>query len=75
MQKTNLPSNTIWREIADILLAVNRAYNKSDYIPCIAWGRNARFSQNLEVGTKSKSSRKSAIKRIWEKNMKTEHQK
>ena len=42
------------REISDILLAVNRAYNKSDYIPCIAWGRNARFSQNLEVGTKVK---------------------
>ncbi len=42
------------REIADILLAVNRAYNKSDYIPCIAWGRNARFCQNLEVGTQIK---------------------
>ena len=42
------------REIADILLAVNRAYNKSDYIPCIAWGRNARFSLNLEIGTKVK---------------------
>ena len=42
------------REIADILLAVNRAYNKSDYIPCIAWGRNARFCQNLEVGTEVK---------------------
>lgn len=42
------------REIADVLLAVNRAYNKSDYIPCIAWGRNARFSQNLEVGTEVK---------------------
>ena len=39
------------REIADILLAVNRAYNKSDYIPCIAWGRNARYCQNMEVGT------------------------
>ena len=38
------------REIADILLAVNRAYNKSDYIPCIAWGRNARYCQNLAVG-------------------------
>ena len=38
------------REIADILLAVNRAYNKSDYIPCIAWGRNARFCQTIEVG-------------------------
>ena len=42
------------REIADILLAVNRAYNKSDYIPCIAWGRNARFCQNLEVGSQVK---------------------
>ena len=39
------------REIADILLAVNRAYNKSDYIPCIAWGRNARFCEQLTVGT------------------------
>ena len=42
------------REIADLLLAVNRAYNKSDYIPTIAWGRNARFCQNLEVGTQVK---------------------
>lgn len=42
------------REIADILLAVNRAYNKSDYIPCIAWGRNARFCENMEVGTEVK---------------------
>src|SRR5699024_7773935 len=42
------------REIADLLLAVNRAYNKSDYIPSIAWGRNARFCQNLEVGTRVK---------------------
>lgn len=38
------------REIADILLAVNRAYNKSDYIPAIAWGRNARYCEKLEVG-------------------------
>ncbi len=38
------------REIADLLVAVNRAYNKSDYIPCIAWGRNARFVKNLPVG-------------------------
>lgn len=42
------------REIADVLLAVNRAYNKSDYIPTIAWGRNARFCQNIEVGTQVK---------------------
>ena len=38
------------REIADVLIAVNRAYNKSDYIPCIAWGRNARFVEGLTVG-------------------------
>ena len=38
------------REIADILIAVNRSYNKSDYIPCIAWGRNARFSKFFSVG-------------------------
>lgn len=38
------------REITDILLAVNRAYNKSDYIPSIAWGRNARFCENLIIG-------------------------
>ena len=40
------------REICDLLLAVNRAYNKSDYLPCIAWGRNARFVKDLPVGTK-----------------------
>ena len=38
------------REIADVLLAVNRAYGKSDYIPCICWGRNARFAGKLQVG-------------------------
>jgi len=40
------------REICDILVAVNRAYNKSDYIPCIAWGRNARFVKDIQVGQK-----------------------
>ena len=40
------------REICDMLVAVNRAYNKSDYIPCIAWGRNARFAKNLTVGSR-----------------------
>ncbi len=39
------------REIADILIAVNRPYGKSDYIPCIAWGRNARFASQFEVGS------------------------
>lgn len=40
------------REITDILIAVNRSYNKSDYLPCIAWGRNARFIKDLNVGDK-----------------------
>ena len=40
------------REICDVLLAVNRAYNKSDYLPCIAWGRNARFVRDLGIGEK-----------------------
>ena len=40
------------REIADVLLAVNRAYSKSDYIPCICWGRNARYAGKLPVGSR-----------------------
>ncbi len=42
------------REISDVLIAVNRSYKKSDYIPCILWGRNAKFSEKLDVGTKVK---------------------
>ena len=44
------------REIADVLIAVNRSYKKSDYIPCILWGRNAKFCEKLEVGTMVKLS-------------------
>ena len=40
------------REITDLLIAVNRAYNKSDYIPCIVWGRNARYAAGFAVGDK-----------------------
>ena len=40
------------REIADVLIAVNRTYGKSDYIPCITWGRNARYTGNLDAGTR-----------------------
>ncbi len=40
------------REIADLLIAVNRSYGKSDYIPCICWGRNARYVASFEVGTR-----------------------
>ena len=39
------------REIADVLIAVNRSYKKSDYIPCILWGRNAKFCETLDVGS------------------------
>lgn len=42
------------REIADVLLAVNRPYLKSDYIPCIAWGRNARYITSFEIGSRIK---------------------
>ena len=40
------------REICDVLVAVNRAYNKSDYLPCIAWGRNARYIKDAKIGAK-----------------------
>ena len=40
------------REIADLLLAVNRPYGKSDYIPCICWGRNAKYASTFQVGQK-----------------------
>lgn len=42
------------REITDIIVAVNRSYNRCDYIPCIAWGRNARFAEKLEIGSQVK---------------------
>lgn len=54
------------REIADILLAVNRPYGKSDYIPCICWGRNARYAQKFEVG---------GHLRIWGRIQSREYQK
>lgn len=54
------------REITDMLIAVNRPYNKSDYIPCIAWGRNARYSEKLQVGDRI---------RIWGRLQSREYQK
>ena len=54
------------REISDMLVAVNRAYNKSDYIPTIAWGRNSRFCQNLDVGDNIK---------VWGRLQSREYQK
>lgn len=49
-KEANYRTTPFGREITDMLIAVNRSYNKSDYIPCIAWGRNARYCENLEVG-------------------------
>ena len=54
------------REITDVLIAVNRSYNKSDYIPCIAWGRNARFCEKMLVGDHI---------RIWGRIQSREYQK
>ena len=54
------------REITDLLIAVNRAYNKSDYIPCIAWGRNARYCSSLAVGDNIK---------VWGRIQSREYQK
>ncbi len=54
------------REITDMLIAVNRPYNKSDYIPSIAWGRNARYSENLAVGDRIK---------VWGRIQSREYQK
>ncbi len=54
------------REITDVLLAINRAYNKSDYIPCIAWGRNARYSKRLNIGDNI---------RVWGRIQSREYQK
>lgn len=54
------------REISDMLVAVNRPYNKSDYIPTIAWGRNSRFCKDLEIGDNIK---------IWGRLQSREYQK
>lgn len=50
-KEPNYRETPLGREITDLLLAVNRPYRKSDYIPCIIWGRNARFAGNLNTGT------------------------
>ena len=47
----NYRKTPLGREITDVLIAVNRSYGKSDYIPCITWGRNARYMNKLQVGT------------------------
>ena len=61
------------REIADILLAVNRSYDKSDYIPCICWGRNAIYASSLEVGShlqmEGRIQSRKYVKKLDEKNV------
>lgn len=54
------------REISDILLAINRNYGKSDYIPCIAWGRNARYTNSFTLGENVK---------VWGRIQSREYQK
>ena len=56
------------REITDVLVAVNRTYRKSDYVPCILWGRNAKFCETLPVGTQVKLSGR-IQSRTYEKKM------
>lgn len=58
------------REITDVLIACNRAYNKSDYIPAIAWGRNARFVASLPVGSKVNLSGR-VQSRVYNKTLET----
>lgn len=61
------------RELADLLIAVNRPYGKSDYIPCICWGRNARFASGFEVGNHiqiwGRIQSREYLKRIGEKEI------
>ena len=61
------------REIADVLLVVNRSYGKSDYIPCICWGRNARFASGFTVGSHiqivGRVQSREYVKRIDEENV------
>lgn len=59
-------STPFGREITDMLLAVNRTYNKSDYIPVIAWGRNARYCKGFQVGDNVK---------VWGRIQSREYQK
>ncbi len=63
------------REIADILLAVNRPYGKSDYIPCICWGRNARFADSFEVGAHLQVSGRIQSREYQKKLSETEFEK
>ena len=62
------------REITDLLIAVNRSYNKSDYIPAIAWGRNAKYSNTLEIGSHVKLWGRIQSRNYQKKHMNDESQ-
>ena len=55
------------REIADIMVAVNRPYGKSDYIPCICWGRNARYAGKMDVGDRIRITGRIQSRDYWKK--------
>ncbi|MDD4436682.1 MAG: single-stranded DNA-binding protein [Tissierellia bacterium] len=67
-KETKFRTTPFGREITDMLIAVNRSYNKSDYIPCIAWGRNARYCEKLEVGDHIKLWGRIQSRRYQKKN-------
>ena len=50
-KQPNFRTTPMGREICDFMLAVNRKYGRSDYLPCIAWGQKARLLACLDVGT------------------------
>lgn len=62
------------REISDVLIAVNRPYRKSDYIPCICWGRNARFVSGVGVGSKIKVQGRIQSRKYSKKISETEYE-
>lgn len=51
-KKPSYRETPLGREISDILIAVNRHCGKSDYIPCVSWGRNAKYASRLNVGSR-----------------------
>ena len=61
------------REVTDILIAANRPYGKTDYIPCICWGRNARYSKCLAVGERCTMSGRIQSRKYWKKISETKY--
>ena len=47
----NLRVTPMGRDICDLMLAVNRRYGRSDYLPCITWGLRAREASYWDTGT------------------------